>query len=139
MERRVGDDAWSHAARARLARSLPENCSRLRARWFPCYDHPLLPRTNNDMEQSLRARSSRERRITRRKHIGPKRVRTGGLLGAAKLLVDTPDACERLALLPDAERRGFQTRRTRQAKPRGQALAFRCKPVKFLSKVELLT
>ena len=109
------------------------------ARLFPCYDHPLLPRTNNDMEQALRALSSRERRITGRKHIGPKLVRTGGLLGAAKWLIDRPDAGERIALLPDAERRGFQTRRTRQAKPRGQALAFRCKPVEFLSNAEHIT
>lgn len=103
------------------------------ARLFPCYDHPLLPRTNNDMEQALRALSSRERRITGRKHVGPKLVRIRGLVGAAEILVNEPAASERIANLPDAERRGFQTRRRRNAKPRGQALAFRRNPAAFLA------
>ena len=106
------------------------------ARLFPCYDHPLLPRTNNDMEQALRARSSRERRITGRKHVGPKLVRIRGLVGAAEILVNEPAARERIANLPDAERRGFQTRRQRHAKPRGQALAFRRTPAEFLAATE---
>lgn len=107
-------------------------------RIFRCYDHPWIPRTNNDMEQALRALSARERRITGRKHVGAKLVRIGGLVGAAEILVNEPDARERIAILPDAERRGFQPRRQRVAKPRGQALAFRRNPAAFLATVENL-
>lgn len=107
-------------------------------RIFPCYDNPLIPRTNNDMEQALRALVSRERRITGRKHVGPKLVRIRGLLGAAEILAREPAARERIAILPPAERRGFQTRRQRLAMPRGQALAFRRKPAEFLSTAENL-
>lgn len=109
------------------------------ARLFPCYDQPELPRTNNDMEQALRALSSRERRITGRKHVGPKLVRIGGLLGAAEILANEADARECIAMLPVAQRRGFQTRRQRAAKPRGQALAFRRKSADFLAKTEALS
>ena len=108
------------------------------ARLFPCYDQPLLPRTNNEMEQALRALASRERRITGRKHIGPKLVRIRGLVGAAEIMVNEPAASECIATLPDAERRGFQTRRQRHAKPRGQALAFLRKPADFLATTESL-
>lgn len=107
-------------------------------RLFPCYDNPVIPRTNNDMEQALRALASRERRITGRKHVGPKLVRIRGLVGAAALLVNEPDARERIAILPDAERRGFQTRRARGATPRGQALTFRRKSAEYLANAEAL-
>lgn len=108
------------------------------ARLFPCYDHPLIPRTNNDMEQALRALSTRERRCTGRKHVGPKLVRVQGLVGAAELLVHDVTAREQIAALPSAERRGFQTRRQRLAIPRGQGLAFRRRPAVFLAQVEEL-
>jgi hypothetical protein len=108
------------------------------ARLFPCYDHPKIPRTNNDMEQALRALSTRERRCTGRKHVGPKLVRVQGLVGAAELLVHDVTAREQIADLPSAERRGFQPRRRRLAAPRGQAIAFRRKPAEFLANVEKL-
>ena len=108
------------------------------ARLFPCYDRPQIPRTNNDMEQALRALSTRERRCTGRKHVGPKLVRVHGLVGAAELLVHDATAREQIAGLPSSERRGFQPRRRRLATPRGQALAFRRKPAEFLAKVEAL-
>lgn len=108
------------------------------ARLFVCYDHPRMPRTNNDMEQALRALSTRERRCTGRKHVGPKLVRIAGLVGAAELLVRAADACEQIAALPPAACRGFQTRRTRLARPRGQALAFRRAPEAFLAAIEQL-
>ena len=108
------------------------------ARLFPCYDQPQIPRTNNDMEQALRALSTRERRCTGRKHVGPKLVRIQGLVGAAELLVHDVTASEQIAGLPSPERRGFQTRRRRCATPRGQALAFRLKPAEFLATVEQL-
>ena len=108
------------------------------ARLFPCYDQPQIPRTNNDMEQALRALSTRERRCTGRKHVGPKLVRIQGLVGAAELLVHDVTASEQIAGLPSPERRGFQTRRRRRATPRGQALAFRLKPAEFLATVEQL-
>jgi len=107
-------------------------------RLFPCYDNPVIPRTNNNMEQALRALSARERRITGRKHVGSKLVRICGLVGAAEILANEPAARERIAILPNAERRGFQTRRQRLAKPRGQALAFRRKPAAFLAEAENL-
>ena len=108
------------------------------ARLFPCYDHPLLPRTNNDLEQALRALSSRERRCTGRKHVGPKLVRVQGLVGAAALLVHDVTARDQIAALPSADRRGFQPRRRRLAKPRGQGLAFRRAPAVFLAGLEKL-
>ena len=108
------------------------------ARLFPCYDHPHLPRTNNDMEQALRALSTRERRCTGRKHVGPKLVRVHGLVGAAELLVHDVTARDQIAALPSAERRGFQPRRRRRARPRGQGLAFRRTPSTFLAALESL-
>lgn len=108
------------------------------ARLFPCYDHPNIPRTNNDMEQALRVLSTRERRCTGRKHVGPKLVRIQGLVGAAELLVQDATARQQIADLPSPERRGFQTRRRRLATPRGQAIAFRRQPADFLAKVEAL-
>ena len=107
------------------------------ARLFVCGDHPTIPRTNNDMEQALRALSTRERRYTGRKHVGPKLVRVYGLVGAAALLVHDVTAREQIAALPNAARRGFQTRRRLRATPRGQALAFRRTPAEFLAKLEL--
>lgn len=108
------------------------------ARLFPCYDQPLLPRTNNDMEQALRALSTRERRCTGRKHVGPKLVRVQGLVGAAERMVHDVTARDQIAALPSAERRGFQPRRQRRARPRGQALAFRRQPAAFLAQLEEL-
>jgi len=105
---------------------------------FPCDDHPQIPRTNNDMEQALRALSTRERRITGRKHVGPQLVRIPGLVGAAELLANDPTAREQIATLPPTARRGFQTRRRQLATLRGQALAFRRDPAHFLAAVELL-
>ncbi len=90
------------------------------------------------MEQALRALSTRERRITGRKHVGPKLVRIPGLVGAAELLANDPTACEQIATLPHTARRGFQTRRRHLATPRGQALAFRRAPAQFLAAVESL-
>lgn len=124
------EQAWRHHFR-KIVRAFG-------TRLFPCYDTPLLPRPNNEMEQALRALVSRERRITGRKHVGPRLVRISGLLGAAEILVRQPAACERIANLPAAERRGFQTRRQRVATPRGQALAFRREPTEFLAKTEEL-
>ncbi len=108
------------------------------ARLFPCYDQPTIPRTNNDMEQALRALSARERRCTGRKHVGPKLVRVEGLVGAAELLVHDVTAREQIAALPSVERRGFQTRRRRLARARGDALSFRRQPTEFLATVEKL-
>ena len=108
------------------------------ARLFPCYDQPQIPRTNNDMEQALRELSTRERRGTGRKHVGPKLVRIQGLVCAAELLVHDVTAHEPIAGLPSPERRGFQTRRRRLATPRRQARAFRRKPAEFLATVEQL-
>ena len=108
------------------------------ARLFPCYDHPTLPRTNNDMEQALRALSTCERRCTGRKHVGPKLVRVHGLVRAAELLVHDVTARDQIAALPSAERRGFQPRRRCRAKPRGQGLAFRRMPRTFLAELESL-
>ena len=107
-------------------------------RLFPCYDTPVIPRTNNDMEQALRALSARQRRLTGRKHAGAKLVRICGLVGAAEILVHEPAARDRISILPTAERRGFQPRRQRLAAPRGQALVFRRTPEAFLAKVEAL-
>ena len=106
------------------------------ARLFPCDDYPQLPRTNNDMEQALRALSTRERRCTGRTHVGPKLVRVRGLVGAAEHLVHDGTAHDQIAALPNAERRGFQTRRQRLARPRGQGLAFRRGPAIFLAQLE---
>jgi len=108
------------------------------ARLFVCCDHPNIPRTNNDMEQALRALSTRERRYTGRKHVGPKLVRVHGLVGAAALPVHDATAREQMAALPSAARRGFQTRRRRRATPRGQALAFRRQPAACLAMLEKL-
>lgn len=106
------------------------------ARLYTCYDHPRLPRTNNDLEQALRALSTRERRCTGRKHVGPKLVRVQGLVGAAALFAQDPSARDQIADLPSAVRRGFQPRRQRLAKPRGQGLAFRRAPEVFLAALE---
>lgn len=107
-------------------------------RIFTCYDHPLIPRTNNDLEQALRALSRHERRITGRKHVGPRLVRTPGLVGAGALLAREPAPAQHVARLPHAQRRGFQTRRRRRSKPRGQGLAFRRTPAEFLAALEEL-
>lgn len=108
------------------------------ARLFTCYDHPRLPRTNNDLEEALRALSTRERRCTRRKHVGPKLVRVDGLVGAAALFAQDATARDQIADLPTAAKRGFQPRRQRLAKPRGQGLAFRRAPEAFLATLETL-
>ncbi len=108
------------------------------ARLFVCGDHPNIPRTNNDMEQALRALSTCERRYTGRKHVGPKLVRVHGLVGAAALLVHDTTAREQVAALPSPARRGFQTRRRLRAAARGQTLAFRHQPAEFLAKLEAL-
>lgn len=107
-------------------------------RIFTCYDHPRLPRTNNDLEQALRALVRQERRITGRKHVGPKLLRTPGLVGAGELLAREPTPAHHIATLPRARRTGFQPRRQRSARPRGQGLAFRRNPAKFLAALEQL-
>lgn len=107
-------------------------------RLLTCYDHPLLPRTNNDLEQALRALSREQRRITGRKHVGRRLVRTPGLVGAGGLLVREVAAVEHIAHLPRTERCGFRTRRDPRTAARGQALAFRRDPAKFLATLEEL-
>jgi hypothetical protein len=107
-------------------------------RILTCYHHPRIPRTNNDLEQALRALVRQERRITGRKHVGAKLVRIQGLVGAGEVLVHEPAAAERIATLPRGQRTAFQPRRQRLAKPRGQGLAFRREPAKFLASLEQL-
>ena len=105
-------------------------------RLFTCYDHPLIPRTNNDMEQAFRALSRHERRVTGRKHVGPRLVRIQGLVGAGARLLQEATPVDRIAALPKPQRTGFQPRRQRLAKPRGQGLAFRRDPEQFLAQLE---
>jgi hypothetical protein len=106
------------------------------ARLYACYDHPQLPRTNNDLEQGLRALNRAERRITGRKHVGRRLVRTPGLIGAGACLAQATTPATAVAALPPECRRGFSARRQQRTRPRGAALAFRRDPVAFLARIE---
>jgi len=105
-------------------------------RLYACYDHPHLPRTNNDLEQALRALSRAERRITGRKHVGRRLVRTPGLIGAGGRLAAADAPATVVAALPAGCRRGFSARRRQRTRPRGAALAFRRDPATVLARIE---
>lgn len=105
-------------------------------RLYTCYDHPVLPRTNNDLEQALRALNRTERRMTGRKHVGRRLVRTPGLIGAGARLARAPTPESKIAALPAPCRRGFSARRRTRTHPRGAVLAFRRDPTSFLAQLE---
>ena len=128
LRRTPEERAWRAHCRAMVAS--------FGARLYACYDHPLLPRTNNDLEQGLRALNRAERRITGRKHVGRRLVRTPGLIGAGAHLARAPTPARHIAGLPAACRRGFTARRRQRTRPRGAALAFRRDPAAFLARIE---
>jgi hypothetical protein len=103
--------AWAAGLGTQLRRTAAERAWRAHfrtivasfgARLYTCYDHPALPRTNNDLEQALRAPSRAERRITGRKHVGRRLVRTPGLIGAGARLARTDAPALTVAALPVA-------------------------------------
>lgn len=128
LRRTPAERAWRAHVRALVAS--------FGARLYVCYDQPLLPRTNNDLEQALRALNRAERRITGRKHVGRRLVRTPGLIGAGAHLARTATPECQVAGLPTACRRGFSARRHQRTRPRGAALAFRRDPAAFLARLE---
>jgi len=137
--------AWAAGLGTQLRRTAAERAWRTHfralvtsfgARLYACYDHPQLPRTNNDLEQALRALSRAERRITGRKHVGRRLVRTPGLIGAGGRLARADAPATSVAALPAACRRGFSARRRERTRPRGAALAFRRDPAAVLARIE---
>lgn len=134
LESSLGTTPWQRTWREHFRRVVHSYGERI----LTCYDDPRIPRTNNDLEQALRVLTRQERRITGRKHVGAKLVRIQGLVGAGELLAREPAAAERIATLPRGQRTGFQPRRQRLARPRGQGLAFRREPAKFLTSLEQL-
>ena len=123
-------------ARAHVARPLPEDRPGLRRTPVPLLRPSVASAHQQWHGAGAPGPSSGERRITGRKHVGPKLVRIRRIVGAGEISVNEPAASDRIANLPHAERRGFQTRRQRNAKLRGQALTYHRNPAAFLATTE---
>lgn len=63
---------------------------------FACYDHPILPRTNNDLELFFRRIKRRHRRITGLRSWSRYIMRHGEYIVFAEGAIDDPDIVERL-------------------------------------------
>ena len=65
--------SWSTNARAEFLQVL----SNLRSHLVQCYDHQDFPRTNNDMERSIRGLKTQYRRVSGRKNWNVYLLRSG--------------------------------------------------------------
>jgi hypothetical protein len=106
---------------------------------FHCYEHPDLPRTNNDLEQTFGSVRHHERRATGRKGASPGTVVRGAVrliaavatrlcrFGPAQLCPHDPEAVQRVR----------QEVRQREEARRAQ-LRFRRDPTTYLEQAEQL-
>lgn len=103
---------------------------------FACYDHPLLPRTNNDLELFFRKVKTQHRRITGLRNWNRYIIRHGENVVFVDDALHDPDILSRLTQVEyetyKEERIAWKTRIFEQTKH----LRFKKDPEKFLSELE---
>lgn len=70
---------------------------------FTCYDNPILPKTNNDLEQRINRTKRTPRKISGRKSTHNSIIRYGDQLVYVEDVLKIPNFCERVALLSEEE------------------------------------
>jgi hypothetical protein len=103
---------------------------------FACYDHPILPRTNNDHELFFRKIKRRHRRITGQRSWNRYIMRHGEYIVFAEDAIDDPDIIERLNLVSHErylEEMNSWKERTDEHVKRYQ---YKRNPAEYLNKVE---
>jgi hypothetical protein len=103
---------------------------------FACYDHPLLPRTNNDLELFFRKVKTQHRRITGLRNWNRYIIRHGENVVFVDDALHDPDILSRLTQVEyetyKEEKTAWETRIFEQTKH----LRFKKDPEKFLSELE---
>jgi hypothetical protein len=103
---------------------------------FTCYDHPHVPRTNNDHERFFRQTKTRHRRMTGLRSWNEYILRNGEMVVFVDDALRQKDILERLQSVDyqtfQAERQRWATRLLEGAKRR----RFRSNPEKYLERVE---
>lgn len=70
---------------------------------FTCYDNPILPKTNNDLERRINRTKRTPRKITGIKSTHRSIIRYGSQLVYVEDVLKIPNFCERVALLSEEE------------------------------------
>lgn len=103
---------------------------------FSCYDHPQLPRTNNDHERFFRQTKTRHRRMTGRRSWNEHILRNGEYVVLVDDALQQQDLSERLSRVSYArykqQRQQWHTRLHESILRR----RFRKDPVKYLQELE---
>jgi hypothetical protein len=112
----------------------------LRPRLIRCYDVKGLPRTNNDMEGSIRKLKTRYRRISGRKNWNAYLLRYGQCIAYYDWVAKTiPDDAELLLLLSRVDRHQWQQVRAQSRQSHGtrvKVYRFRHKRQEYLRQLE---
>lgn len=130
---------------SRLAKGLGELArvlTHLRPHLLLCYDHPGLPRTNNDLERTIRAIKTRYRRISGRKNWNAYLLRYGSCVAYYEWWSLQPHGRrlldERLPLLTRGTWRSLRLRSRTQHQPQLDRFRFQHHRLRFLSALEAL-
>ena len=104
---------------------------------FTCYDHPHVPRTNNDHERFFRQTKTRHRRMTGLRSWNDYIIRSGEFVVFVDDALRQPDLLNRLQSVSyeafDKERQRWSKRLIETTKRR----RFRKNPTKYLKEAEI--
>jgi hypothetical protein len=104
---------------------------------FTCYDHPYMPRTNNDLERFFRNTKKKHRRTTGLRSWNEYILRSGEYIVFVDDALQQTDIVQRLSRVSydayKAEARQWRLRLSESTKRR----QFRNDPLTYLNKVEL--
>ena len=103
---------------------------------FTCFEHPLLPRTNNDLERFIRANKGRYRRITGRHSWSSFILREGEFVVFFDGKESEAQQVNRLGQVPDADYRTRHDRWIKRQEPTRLRQRFRKDPANYLNHLE---
>ena len=135
------EEMHSHQAQADSLSSAVSHFLKVTASYAPnlftCYDHPALPRTNNDLEQTFGRVRHHERRVTGRKSASPLLVVRGPVHVIASVVTSARQITSsdlQMCSLPTWSllRQQVESRRRLRSSQR----RFRRDPLAFLSSLE---
>ena len=103
---------------------------------FTCYDHPLIPRTNNDLELFIKGIKRKHRRITGLRHWNRYILRHGELIVFVENAINDPHVMSRLQSVSYEDyRKEWECWYNRIQEHRKQ-LRFRKNPQSYLQQLE---
>jgi len=103
---------------------------------FTCYDHPHVPRTNNDHERFFRQTKTRHRRMTGRRSWNEYILRSGEMVVFVDDALRQPNLVKRLQSVSYASFHAEQQRWNSRLSEGAKRRRFRSNPEKYLQKLE---